>query len=301
MYVSTTIPLLTTVAILIRSLMLPGASDGIYYFFYPDFIKILNARVWIEASLMSFYTLAFGWGCNVLLGSHVPFGDNCIRTSVLIPIIDMSVAIFCGFTCFSVLGNMAYSYNVDVTEVINAGLATGIVAYITALTALPLPQLWCSLFFISLLLLGMDSQSVPMSMIMELLNGLFPTKGKYQRVARLALLSLVMFSLSLITCTGVRMDRFNEDVNMMTGRSIPGILRITMAFITPIIIAVIFFSGMSEYIPPKYGSYSYPKAARILGWVVVFLIMAPIAGYILYTVCKSMSSGSRLKVIETRY
>ena len=34
-----------TVAIFVRSLMLPGSVDGIYFFFYPEFDKILKARV----------------------------------------------------------------------------------------------------------------------------------------------------------------------------------------------------------------------------------------------------------------
>jgi hypothetical protein len=33
----------------------------------------------------------------------------------------MFMAAFSGLVCFSVLGNMAHSYDVDVTEVINAG------------------------------------------------------------------------------------------------------------------------------------------------------------------------------------
>ncbi|WAR01351.1 S6A15-like protein [Mya arenaria] len=66
-YVTATVPFFLTVAIFIRSLMLPGAANGLIHFIYPDFEKIMQPRVWIEATLMTFYTLGFGWGGNMLL------------------------------------------------------------------------------------------------------------------------------------------------------------------------------------------------------------------------------------------
>ncbi|XP_060555847.1 sodium- and chloride-dependent glycine transporter 1-like isoform X2 [Ruditapes philippinarum] len=321
-YVTATVPFIMTVAIFIRSLMLPGSADGIYYFFYPEFDKILKARVWIEATLMAFYTLAFGWGANLLLGSHADFKDNCLRTAIVLPIIDMLMAVFSGMVCFCVLGNMAHTYGVHVTKVINAGMATGMVAYITALTSFPLPQLWTSLFLISILLTGVDSQLIPLDMIMQLIGDLYPRARAGSRLYVLIGVSLVLFLVSLLLCNGAGayiflwndwyggawvgpivafievvvvawiygMDRFNSDVIMMIGRPIPALLRVGTAFVSPIIIAVIFCTSIVEYIPPKYGSYSYPTAARILGWLIVALIMMPILTQALYILRKPGSS-----------
>ncbi|XP_053374952.1 sodium- and chloride-dependent neutral and basic amino acid transporter B(0+)-like [Mercenaria mercenaria] len=201
-YVTATVPFILTLAIFVRSLMLPGSGDGLRYFFYPDFDKMLKAKVWIEATLMAFYTLAFGWGAIVLMGSHADFKDNCLRTSIVLPIIDMLMAIFSGMVCFCVLGNMAHSYGVHITEVINAGMATGIVAYITALTSFPVPQLWTSLFLMSVLLTGVDSQLIPFDMIMQLIGDLFPRAKSGSRIYALIGVSLVIFLPSLLLCTG---------------------------------------------------------------------------------------------------
>ncbi|XP_045172536.2 sodium- and chloride-dependent glycine transporter 2-like isoform X2 [Mercenaria mercenaria] len=327
-YVTATVPFFLTVAIFIRSLMLPGSGDGIYYFFYPEFDKILKSRVWIEATLMAFYTLAFGWGAIVLLGSHADFKDNCLRTSIVLPIIDMLLAVFSGMVCFCVLGNMAHSYGVHITEVINAGMAVGMVAYITALSSFPLPQLWTSLFLVSILLTGVDSQLIPLDMIMQLIGDLYPRAKSGFRIYALIGVSLVIFLVSLLLCTGAGayiflwmdwyggawigpivafveiivvawiygMDRFNADVFMMIGRPIPALLRVGIAFVSPFIVAVIFFTSIVEYLPPKYGAYTYPTLARVFGWVVVAITLLPILIQAFYILQKP--GGSLIKKMK---
>ncbi|XP_052801546.1 sodium-dependent proline transporter-like isoform X2 [Mya arenaria] len=303
-YVTATVPFFLTVAIFIRSLMLPGAANGLIHFIYPDFEKIMQPRVWIEATLMTFYTLGFGWGGNMLLGSHAHFKENSLRTSIVLPLCNMFMAVFSGMVCFSVLGNMAHSYGVEITEVINAGMSVGIVAYITALSALPFPQIWTVCFVAAIILTGIDGQLVPMDMLMQVLGDLFP---KLRRIPTLIVVGLVFFMFSLPTCTGAGayiflwmdwyngawigpivafvelvtiawiygMDRFNEDVQMMIGRDVPMVLRILAAFIAPIIVLIIFLTSCVEYVPPSYGEYVYPSLARVLGWVSVALVMSP--------------------------
>ena len=45
MYFTTFIPLTVSAAVFVRSLMLPGASIGLYKFYYPEFSKLANPRV----------------------------------------------------------------------------------------------------------------------------------------------------------------------------------------------------------------------------------------------------------------
>ncbi|XP_053376578.1 sodium- and chloride-dependent glycine transporter 2-like [Mercenaria mercenaria] len=269
-YVTATVPFFLTVAIFIRSLMLPGSNLGLIHFIHPDFNKIVQPRVWIEATLMAFYTLGFGWGGNMLLGSHAHFKENCLRTSIILPLANMFMATFSGLVCFSVLGNMAYSYGVEVTEVINAGMSVGIVAYITALSSLPFPQIWTVCFLAAIILTGIDGQLVPMDMLMQLIGDLFPRVHRGFRIHALIIIAVIFFLCSLPTCTGAGayiflwmdwyngawigpivayiqlmvvawiygMDRFNDDVYMMIGRPIPGVLRFLTAFVTPFIVLV---------------------------------------------------------------
>ncbi|XP_060558114.1 sodium- and chloride-dependent glycine transporter 1-like [Ruditapes philippinarum] len=322
-YVTATVPFFLTVAIFIRSLMLPGSSLGIFHFINPDFDKIIQPRVWIEATLMAFYTLGFGWGGNMLLGSHAHFKENCLRTSIILPLANMFMAAFSGLVCFSVLGNMAHIYDVDVTEVINAGMSVGIVAYITALSSLPFPQIWTVCFLAALILTGIDGQLVPMDMLMQLIGDVFPRVRRGFRIHALVVTGVIFFLCSLPTCTGAGayiflwmdwyngawigpivafiqlvvvawvygMDRFSDDVHMMIGRPIPGLLRFFTAFITPLIVLIIFLVSCVEYVPPSYGSYTYPSTARVMGWLSVAIVISPMLVQGLYTVYTSKGAS----------
>lgn len=43
-------PYVLLVILLIRGLMLEGASEGIYYLFKPDFAKLFSPSVWVDAA-----------------------------------------------------------------------------------------------------------------------------------------------------------------------------------------------------------------------------------------------------------
>lgn len=45
-----TSPYILLIILLIRGLMLEGASEGIYYLFKPDFEKLFNPSVWVDAA-----------------------------------------------------------------------------------------------------------------------------------------------------------------------------------------------------------------------------------------------------------
>ena len=43
-------PYILLLILLIRGLMLEGAGEGIYYLFKPDFVKLFNPSVWVDAA-----------------------------------------------------------------------------------------------------------------------------------------------------------------------------------------------------------------------------------------------------------
>lgn len=203
------------------------------------------------------------------------------------------------------------------------------VAYVTALSSLPVPQIWSGLFLVSVLLTGVDAQMIPIDMIMQVIGDLFPHARTGFRIYALAALSAAIFILSLLTCTGggayvflwvdwyggtwvgpivafieilvtawiYGMDRFDEDVYMMIGRRVPAVLRVGIAFVSPIIVLIIFFTSIVEYVPPRYGSYSYPTITRVLGWLMVTLTMLPI--FIHAALVLRQAEGSLAKRIKT--
>lgn len=60
----------TMLIMLIRSLTLPGASEGVKFLFIPKWEHLLNPTTWITALGMSYFTLSLGSG-NVAYGSYL--------------------------------------------------------------------------------------------------------------------------------------------------------------------------------------------------------------------------------------
>ncbi|WAR03411.1 S6A14-like protein [Mya arenaria] len=197
------------------------------------------------------------------------------QTAIVCTFVDVGIAIFNGMVCFSVLGNMAHTYGIPITEVINAGFSTGLVSYITALSTLPLPQLWTFLFILSGVLSGMEAQMIPIEMVIQLIGDLFPRLKAGFRIPTLIGITVVMFFLSLPTCTGAGAYLFllvDWYAGTWTGTIVALFEVISISW-------VIFFMSCVEYVPPNYGSYHYPGYAQAIGWGMVVIAVVPVFGY----------------------
>ena len=94
-------PLLLVIMIVlcVKSLTLPGASEGIRFFFKPDFSKI-NGDVLISALGQSFFSLSIGMGALITYGSYIGAKDNMVSSSVSVVLADTLVAILAGIIIF---------------------------------------------------------------------------------------------------------------------------------------------------------------------------------------------------------
>jgi solute carrier family 6 (neurotransmitter transporter, GABA) member 1 len=72
-------PLVLLTILLVKSLTLDGAIDGIIFLFYPDFSQLLVSRVWVEAFSQVFYSYAIGFGAMIALGSFNHYRNNLFK------------------------------------------------------------------------------------------------------------------------------------------------------------------------------------------------------------------------------
>jgi NSS family neurotransmitter:Na+ symporter len=79
----------------IRSITLPGASQGLSFFLNPDFSKFKASSI-LAALGQAFFSLSVGMGCIITYGSYVDKKENLLNISLTTVIADTTFALLAG-------------------------------------------------------------------------------------------------------------------------------------------------------------------------------------------------------------
>ncbi|XP_021339911.1 sodium- and chloride-dependent glycine transporter 2-like, partial [Mizuhopecten yessoensis] len=296
-YVTASLPYILLTVLLIRASLLPGAGDGVLYYITPNFKRLGELQVWLEAAIQMFYSLGPAWGPIVTLASYNKFNNNCYRDAIKLTLICEGTSIFGGFVVFAVLGYIAHDTGKDISEVVTSGPGLVFMTYPEALSKLPLPNLWSVLFFLMILSVGLDTQFTNMETIVAAIIDEFPALHRRRVVVHLLLcIGWFLFGLIMISQGGMYVIflldwyiglvipvfgflecviigwiygiRFSRDVSMMIGYGIPVLMRIALCLIVPAMLLCIAAFAFGSYKPPTYGVYHYPQYAIIIGIVI---------------------------------
>uniref|UniRef100_A0A667Y3X2 Transporter n=1 Tax=Myripristis murdjan TaxID=586833 RepID=A0A667Y3X2_9TELE len=202
-YITATFPFVMLIVLLVRGVTLPGATEGIKFYLYPDVARLKDPEVWIDAGTQIFFSYAICLGAMTSLGSYNKYKYNCYRDCMLLGALNSGTSFVSGFAIFSVLGFMAQEQGVDIADVAESGPGLAFIAYPKAVSMMPLPTFWAILFFIMLLLLGLDSQFVEVEGQITSLVDLYPSflrKG-YRREVFIAVICCISYLLGLTMVT----------------------------------------------------------------------------------------------------
>ena len=88
--------------LVIRSLTLEGAREGLVFLFKPDFSSIREApmKIIVEALGQAFFSLSIGMGTLITYGSYINKKENLANTAVSVAFADTSIAIVAGLAIF---------------------------------------------------------------------------------------------------------------------------------------------------------------------------------------------------------
>nr|WLN44333.1 NTT1 [Sinonovacula rivularis] len=314
-YVTALFPYVLMAILCVRGVTLPGAMDGIKFYLLPNFEKIKESSVWIDAVTQIFFSYGLGLGSLVALGSYNKFNNNVYKDAVLISILNSSTSLFAGFVIFSVIGFMANEQNLPIEEVAASGPGLTFLAYPSAIVQLPVSPLWAIFFFLMLLMLGLDSQFVTMEGFVTALLDEWPrhlsrhreifigilcfmsylvglscvTNGgmymyqlfDFYAASGLCLLVLIFFECIAISW-GYGVNRFYENLRSMFGFYPSNYWKFAWTVACPGICAGVFFFYVIEFKPVKYMEYEYPIWAHGIGVVMALSSVGIIPVYMVY-------------------
>jgi NSS family neurotransmitter:Na+ symporter len=146
-----------TAILVFWSLSLDGAMDGIKAYLTPDFSKLTEPKVWIDAYSQIFFTLSLGFGIMIAYASYLPAKANITRSAFFTAFINSGFSLFAGFAVFAVLGFMAASQGQPISEVVTKSIGLAFVAYPKAVSLMPGGNFFGAIFFLSLVIAGISS------------------------------------------------------------------------------------------------------------------------------------------------
>ncbi|GAA1489300.1 sodium-dependent transporter [Brachybacterium sacelli] len=196
------IPLLVVmfVILVVRSLFLPGAIDGLEALFQPNWAALLNPSVWIAAYGQIFFSLSVAFGIMLTYASYLKKKTDLTGSGLVVGFANSSFEILCGIGVFSALGFMAQAQGLAIDEVVTDGVGLAFIAFPTIISEAPAGALIGVLFFGSLVLAGFTS----LISIVEVVIAAFQDKFGLARIPAtlgvcipLAVVSTVLFSTTM--------------------------------------------------------------------------------------------------------
>lgn len=134
----------------ICSLALPKATEGLKYFFHPDF-SIITAETVVNALGQAFFSLSLGMGILITYSAYYPKKTNLIGTATTVSILDLGVAILMGMIIFPAV--MSFGLGNESLE----GATLVFVTLPEVFASMPFTRFWSSLFFLLLLVAAVTS------------------------------------------------------------------------------------------------------------------------------------------------
>ncbi|KRF80008.1 uncharacterized protein Dvir_GJ22072, isoform C [Drosophila virilis] len=312
-------PYVVLLLLLLRAVTLPGAWDGIVYFFKPQWRELLNPLVWYAAVTQVFFSLAICFGTVITYASYNNFNKNVYNDIVIITTMDSCSSIIAGCITFGILGNLAKQTGItDIGSVVKGGTGLAFISYPEAIAKFEyVPQMFAVLFFLMLFVLGIGSTVGMGSCILRVIRDQFGKRAgpSWALAGALAALgfgvSIVyvtpggQFIVNLIDFYGVSFTalilaigellavawfygvrRFCADIKFMMGIETGWYWRLCWTYITPGLMAAVLLYTLLNMNELTYKGVAYPHIAHVFGYFLAGLGLLQLPGWALYAFYK---------------
>lgn len=299
------LPLLVVLfaALVVRSIFLPGALDGLNTFFTPDWEKLQEPKVWLAAFAQIFYSLSVAFGIMLTYASYLKPKSNLTGTGLVAGFANSSFEILAGIGVFSALGFMAHQQHTTVGEL--EGLTGPILSFVTfpkIISMMPGGPLFGVLFFTSLVLAGITSLLSLLQVVSGGLQdkfGFSPSKASLILGVPAAVISVGLFatqtglnaldvvdnfinSIGVVLCAVLmcvlaavaypRLKGLREHLNDVSSVRVPAFWDVLVGIIVPLVLAFMLVTSIIDIFKSGYGDYS-TSYITVMGWGAVILAL----------------------------
>ncbi len=190
--------------VIIRSVTLEGAAEGISFYLYPDFSEVGFQTIMVALG-QAFFSLSLGMGTMITYGSYLPKRENILNSGGYVAVFDTSIAILAGFMIFPAI----FALGFDPAH----GPALVFVILPEVFAEMPLGGLVGVLFFL-LLSIGALTSSIS---LLEVVVAYFIDEKKWSRKKSVLTIGILAFILAIPSALSQGATGFLSDMSYLFG------------------------------------------------------------------------------------
>ncbi|MEV1129106.1 sodium-dependent transporter [Agromyces sp. NPDC049794] len=257
--------------LVVRSLFLDGAADGLNALFTPDWAALADPDVWIAAYSQIFFSLSIAFGIMITYASYRTRRANLTTPGLVVAFANSSFEILAGIGVFATLGFFAFQQGIAVGELEGlTGVGLSFVTFPAIVSQMPGGEIFGVLFFGSLTMAGFTSLLSVLQVVSAGFQekfGLSPRQAAAWVGGVAAVLSILLFS----TTTGLLAldvtDQWANNIGIVASAVLMSVL-------------VLWVLRRGRELEYHLNSVSTFRVGRI--WVVLVSVLAPVVlGYML--------------------
>ncbi len=170
--------------IVIRSVTLDNAMEGIRFYLMPDWSQFKASTI-VAALGQVFFSLSLGMGCMITYGSYLNKEENLAQNALIVPSIDTLVALLSGFAILPAV--FAFNYEPS------AGPSLMFITLPEVFNKMPLSHLFGFIFFLLVFFAALTSSIS----LFEVTIAYVVDEFNWKRGRAVAVLGLIVFLLAI--------------------------------------------------------------------------------------------------------
>ncbi|KAK2560677.1 Sodium-dependent neutral amino acid transporter B(0)AT3 [Acropora cervicornis] len=106
-YVTATLPLILLIIFFFRGVHLQGYQEGLALLFIPEFNRLKDPLVWLDAAVQIFYSLGVAYGSLIAFSSYNPIKNDSTKDAITVCLINCATSIYASVVVFCFIGFQA--------------------------------------------------------------------------------------------------------------------------------------------------------------------------------------------------